>query len=96
MQATLALRKSSINSIAAVFAVLLAWTAGVAGGYLLKSQVPSAVTRVAQPPVAAQTLQPFHDMPESTTNVADAVDRAIAREGKVSRSTLYPGLRTGD
>jgi hypothetical protein len=74
VQTAVPLRKFSINSIAATFAVLLALTAGGAGGYLLKGQVPSAVTKAAQPPVAAQSRQvtPHHDS-------TDAVDRAIAR-----------------
>lgn len=67
MQTALALRRSSINSILATFAVLLALTAGGAGGYWLKSQVASPATTVAAQPAAtagAQQLLPPHDMPE--------------------------------
>jgi len=55
MQTALTLRRFSINSIAATFAVLLAVTAGGVGGYWLKSEVSSTVTKSAQ--VAAQPAQ---------------------------------------
>jgi hypothetical protein len=41
MQTAIALRRFSINSIAAVFLLLLTLTAGGAGGYWLKSQALS-------------------------------------------------------
>ena len=56
MQTALTLRKSSINSIAATFAVLLALTLGGAGGYLLKGQVSAALTTVAPASRSAFTL----------------------------------------
>jgi hypothetical protein len=94
----LALRKFSINSIAATFAVLLAVTAGGAGGYWLKSQVPSAVINAAQPPVAAQSRQvaPPHDMPDYILNPTDAMDRAIARSGNATRSEQNPNWSLHD
>jgi hypothetical protein len=80
MQTALTLRKSSINSIAATFAVLLALTLGGAGGYLLKGQVSSALTTVAPPSSTAQIRQKGlgHDMPDYGVNVTDAADRAAA------------------
>lgn len=57
MQTALTLRKSSINSIAATFAVLLALTAGGVGGYWLKSEVSSTATKAAPTQVAAQPGQ---------------------------------------
>jgi len=42
MQTALTLRRFSINSIAATFAVILAVTAGGVGGYWLKSEVTTA------------------------------------------------------
>ena len=45
MQTALPLRRFSINSIAATFAVLLALTAGGTGGYWLKSQASTAGRR---------------------------------------------------
>lgn len=57
MQTTLSLRKLSISPIVAISAILLALTAGVASGYLVKGQLPAAVTRAAQPPVAGQPLR---------------------------------------
>jgi len=50
MQTALTLRRFSINSIAATFAVILAVTAGGVGGYWLKSEV----TKAAPVQVAAQ------------------------------------------
>jgi uncharacterized protein HemX len=44
MQAAGTLRRSSVNSIAATFAIVLALAAGGAGGYLLKSQTPQLGT----------------------------------------------------
>ena len=55
MQATSAFRRSSINSIAAMFAIVLALTAGGAGGYWLKSLAPSVVK-------AAPAVAGAHDM----------------------------------
>jgi hypothetical protein len=54
MQTALTLRKVSISPIVAISAILLAVTAGGASGYLVKSQLSTAVTTIAQPPVAAQ------------------------------------------
>ena len=98
MQTTLALRKFSINSMLATFAVICALAAGAVGGYLLKGQAASAVTTAAQQPLAAQTkhVAPPVDLPEENVNVADAVDRAIAH----SAGAAVPGntfsSRTGD
>ena len=80
MQTALTLRKSSINSIAATFAVLLALTLGGAGGYLLKGQVSAALTTVAPPSSTTQIRQKGlgHDMPDYGVNVTDAADRAAA------------------
>src|SRR3989442_14481945 len=88
MQTAFTLRRVSINSIAATFAVLLALTAGGAGGYWLKSQVPSAVINPAQLPVAAPSRQaapPHHDMPDYGLSPTDAVDRAVARAADATR-----------
>jgi hypothetical protein len=95
VQTALTLRKFSINSTTATFAVLLALTAGGAGGYWLKSQVPSAVINAAQPPVAAQSVQlaPAHDMPEYILNPTDAVDRATARAANATRPDHDPSSR---
>ena len=54
MQTALTLRRFSINSIAATFAVILAVTAGGVGGYWLKSEVTSSATKAAPVQVAAQ------------------------------------------
>jgi hypothetical protein len=80
MQTAITLRKSSINSIAATFAVLLALTLGGAGGYLLKGQVSAAFTTVAPPSSTTQIRQKGlgHDMPDYGVSVADAADRAAA------------------
>src|SRR2546426_7978502 len=80
MQTALTLRKSSINSIAATFAVLVALTLGGAGGYLLKGQVTSAMTTAAPPSSTTQVRQKGlgHDMPDYGLSVTDAVDRAAA------------------
>ena len=48
MQTALTLRRFSINSIAATFAVILAVTAGGVGGYWLRSE--AAQTKVAAQP----------------------------------------------
>jgi hypothetical protein len=66
MQTALALRKSSITSIAAMVTIILALTVGAAGGYWLKSQAASVVTGAGQSAVAGATGQaaPFHDMPD--------------------------------
>lgn len=72
MQAALAVRKTSINSIAATLAVLVALTAGGAGGYWLKGQAaPQAATISTQPAVPGEMQQvaPFHDMPEQPGSV---------------------------
>jgi len=80
MQTALTLRKSSINSIAATFAVLMALTLGGAGGYLLKGQVSAALTTVAPASATTQIRQKGlgHDMPDYGVNVTDAADRAAA------------------
>lgn len=68
MQTALPLRRFSINSIVAMFALVLALAAGALGGYWLKSQVTTAgVTRAAQTAVsgASQQSAPPHDMPEA-------------------------------
>lgn len=54
MQTALTLRKVSISPIVAICAILLALTAGGASGYLVKSQLSTAVTTAAEPPLAAQ------------------------------------------
>jgi hypothetical protein len=80
MQTALTLRKSSINSIAATFAVLLALTLGGAGGYLLKGQVSAALTTVAPASSTIQIRQKGlgHDMPDYGVTITDAADRAAA------------------
>jgi hypothetical protein len=82
MQTAFTLRRVSINSIAATFAVLLALTAGGAGGYWLKSQASSAVTQPASPRVAGQAQQ-------VDLNVTDAADRA-ARIANAARAAHLP------
>jgi hypothetical protein len=86
MQTAFALRKFSINSIAASFVVALAMTAGGAGGYWLKSQGSSAVTQMAQPPVVGRSraVAPG-DVSGQAINVTDAVDRAVARASIAGR-----------
>src|SRR5947209_19439517 len=81
MQTTLALRKFSLNSMFATFAVICALAAGAVGGYLLKGHAASAVPTAAQQPLAAQTkhVAPPVDLPEENGNAADTVDRAIAQ-----------------
>jgi hypothetical protein len=73
MQTAITLRKSSINSIAATFAVLVALTLGGAGGYLLKGQVSSALTTAAPPAATTATRQKGlgHDMPEYGLSITD-------------------------
>ena len=90
MQTALTLRKSSINSIAATFAVLLALTLGGAGGYLLKGQVTSALTTVAPPSSATRIRQKGlgHDTPDDGVNVSDAADRAAAAEADRNASVV--------
>jgi hypothetical protein len=80
MQTALTLRKSSINSIAASFAVLLALTLGGAGGYLLKGEVSGALTTVAPASATTQIRQKGlgHDMPDYGVTITDAADRAAA------------------
>jgi len=80
MQTALTLRKSSINSIAATFAVLLALTLGGAGGYLLKGQVSADLTTVAPASSTTQIRQKGrgHDMPDYGVTITDAADRAAA------------------
>src|SRR5690242_6284291 len=56
MQMALPLRKFSISPIVATSAILLALTAGAASGYLVKSQLSTAVTTAAQPSIAVQPL----------------------------------------
>jgi uncharacterized protein HemX len=82
VQTALTLRSVSINSIAVAFAVLLALTAGGAGGYWLKSQASSVVTQPASPQVARQA-QPVD------LNVTDATDRA-ARIANAARAAQTP------
>jgi hypothetical protein len=67
MQAAVALRKVSINSVTIVAALVVALAAGGIGGYLLKSQAPSAVGTSGPARAAGeyQQLAPFHDMPET-------------------------------
>lgn len=98
MQATLTLRKSSINSIVAAFAVLLALAAGGWGGYLLKSQATAPVTKAAQLSTATQPrhVAPPVDFPEESINVSDAVDRALARAANSASSGIGFSSRTGD
>lgn len=97
MQTALTLRRFSINSIAATFAVILALTAGGAGGYWLKSQAPSIVTNAPSSPVPAQTVQvaPAHDMPEANLNVTDAADRA-ASIANAARAAQAPSVSAHD
>jgi hypothetical protein len=82
MQTALTLRRVSINSIGATFAVLLALTAGGAGGYWLKSQASSVVTQPASPQVARQAQQ-------VDLNLTDAADRA-ARIANAARAARTP------
>ena len=56
MQMALSLRKFSVSPIVATGAILFALTAGGASGYLVKSQLSTAVTTAAQPPIAVQPL----------------------------------------
>jgi hypothetical protein len=83
MQTAVTLRRFSINSIAATFAVLLALTAGGAGGYWLKSQTSSVVTQAASPRAAAGQPQ------QVDLNVTDAADRA-ARIANAARAAQTP------
>ena len=80
MQTALTLRKSSINSIAATFAVLLALTLGGAGGYLFKGQVSAGLITVAPASSTTQIRQKGlgHDMPDYGVTITDAADRAAA------------------
>lgn len=82
MQTALTLRRFSINSVAGTFAVLLALTAGGAGGYWLKSQAASAVTQPASHRMAGQAQQ-------VDLNVTDAADRA-ARIANAARTAEPP------
>jgi len=82
MQTALTLRRFSINSIAATFALLLALTAGGAGGYWLKSQASSVVTQPASPQMAGRPQQ-------VDLNVTDAADRA-ARIANAARAAQTP------
>ena len=86
VQTALALRRFPISSIVAMFAVLLALTAGAVGGHWLKSQRPTATTNTAQAAVVrpAGQMAPPHDLPEQSANVADAVDRALAGAANVT------------
>ncbi len=65
MQTAIALRRFSINSIAAVCLVLLTLTAGGAGGYWLKSQALSLGTIAAQARVANATRHAATERAES-------------------------------
>lgn len=65
MQTEIVLRRFSINSIAAVFLVLLTLTAGGAGGYWLRSQALSLGTIAPQPPVANATRHAATERAES-------------------------------
>jgi hypothetical protein len=87
MQTAFPLRRVSINSIAATFAVLLALTAGGAGGYWLKSQAPSAVTQPASPRVAGQAQQ---------VDLTDAADRAARIANAARAAQLPPSLLPQD
>src|SRR2546421_12717242 len=91
MQTALTLRRFSINSFAATIAVLLALTAGGAGGYWLKSQASSGVTKATTPPGTAQSQQvaPPPDMPEENLNVIDGADPA-ARIADAARAPQNP------
>ena len=98
MQTTLTLRRSSINSIVAAFAVVLALAGGGWGGYLLKSQASAPVTKPAQLSTATQSRQvaPPVDYPEEGINVNDAVDRAVARAANSTSGDIHFSSRTGD
>lgn len=65
MQTAIVLRRFSINSIAAVFLLLLTLTAGVAGGYWLRSLALSPGTSAAQAPVANATRHAATERAES-------------------------------
>ena len=65
MQTAVVLRRFSINSIAAVFLVLLTLTAAGAGGYWLKIQALSPESIAAQPPVANATRHAARERAES-------------------------------
>jgi hypothetical protein len=98
MQTALTLRRFSINSFAATIAVLLALTAGGAGGYWLRSPASSVVTKATSPQVTAQSQQvaPPHDMPEENINVIDAADRAAARIANAARAAQTPAVAPHD
>jgi membrane protein YqaA with SNARE-associated domain len=83
MQTALALRRFSINSLAATFAVLLALTAGGAGGYWLGSQASSVVMKAAAPQAAGQ-------MQHVDLNVSDAADRAARIANAAQTSSSVP------
>src|SRR2546429_9248827 len=91
MQTALTLRKSSINSIAATFAVLLALTLGGAGGYLLKGQGSSALTTVAPASFTIQIRQKGlgHDMPVYGVTFTVAADMAAAAGAARKPSCSY-------
>src|SRR2546429_9866996 len=92
MQTALTLRKSSINSIAATFAVLLGLTLGGAGGYLLKGQVSAALTTVAPASSTIQIPQEGlgHDMPDYGVTLTDAAEPA-AGAGSARNPTVVVG-----
>jgi hypothetical protein len=65
MQTAIALRRFSINAIAAVSLLILTVTAGGAAGYWLKSQALSPGTIAAQAPVANATRHAATERAES-------------------------------
>lgn len=72
MQSALTLRRirnSSINSLVATIALVLALTVGVLGGYVLKSQLAAAVSTATQSAATgtSQVAAPAHDMPDVQT-----------------------------
>ena len=80
MQTAIALRRFSINSIAAVFVVLLTLTAGGAGGYWLKGQALPPATVAAVPPVANNGSFAATQAVKSNDVVAKGLARHAAEE----------------
>lgn len=80
MQNTIALRRISINSIAAVFVVLLSLTAGGAGGYWLKGQSLPTVT------LQAPVTNGGSDAAAEAATSNDAVAKGLARHAAEERA----------
>ncbi len=100
MQATIAFRKSSINSIVATFAVVLALTAGVLGGYWLKSQVGANLAPTAHAAAGnASVAQPRildgweRDLTSTSAAIPDAVERAMSKMSSLHVASGGTALR---